>query len=119
MVNDNEPESRIDAIQLLSSNGKTIGYIDSISIRHGQLVVTGWALSSLVGLTSADQKIERAPHLPREDVADQIGHTDFPTPGFHLSMPDSLGYTVFWADVGGVRYAHPLPNVARLPNSAD
>lgn len=96
---------------LLDSSGKHIGQIDIITVLYDRLIVEGWVLSGLVGLASADQKFQRAPHLPRADVFEHFGDTGFKTPGFQLEMPVSLNHTVFWAEVGGARYVYPLPNI--------
>ena len=94
---------------LLDSTGRHIGQIDLITIIDDRIIVEGWALSNLVGITSADQKIERAPHLPREDVIKHLGDMGFSSPGFRLEMPITSSNIFFWIDLGGIRYAYPIP----------
>lgn len=93
---------------LLDSAGKHVGQIDVITIIDDRIIVEGWALSKLVGLTSADHKLERAPHLSREDVISHLGDIGFNTPGFRLEMPITSNHIFFWIDLGGIRYAYPI-----------
>ncbi|WP_157001517.1 hypothetical protein [Paracoccus sp. S4493] len=104
----NQQQENLD-YPLLDSAGRHIGQIDVVTINDGRIIVEGWALSRLVGLTSADHKLERAPHMHRSDVLEHLGETGFDTPGFRLEMPMTPNHIVFWLDLGGVRYAYPMP----------
>lgn len=96
---------------LWDSAGARFGHIDRISIREGRLFVEGWAIADLVGLTNADQIVERSPSLMRDDVAARISNNRVRTPGFILDMPLSLDHTVFWAKIAGTYYSYALPQL--------
>ncbi|AGT08774.1 glycosyltransferase [Paracoccus aminophilus] len=97
---------------LLDNLGKRVGHIDRITIREGRLWVEGWTLSDRVGLANSVQTVECAPNLTRDDVETQFADVRGKTPGFMLDMPLSLDHTVFWSDVGDIRYMQALPQVA-------
>lgn len=96
---------------LWDGSGGRLGHIDRIAVREGRIWVEGWALSGLVGLANGDHSVERAPSLVRDDVLTNMGDQGIKTPGFMLDMPLSLDHTVFWAESGGTRYVHALPQI--------
>lgn len=97
--------------QLLDSSGKRFGHIDSIAVKDGRLLITGWAISVTVGLANNHQSIKSSPNIAREDVLRAVGDTGMKTPGFILEMPFSEDYTVFWSEIEGIRYINSLPQI--------
>ena len=103
---------------LLDNHGKLFGRIDRIEVREGRLWVEGWALSGRVGLTNADQTVERAPSQLRDDVLGILGGEGAATQGFMLDMPLSLDPTDFWAEMDSTRYVQALPSITPRDLSA-
>lgn len=71
----------------VDDTGKTIGYVDRISLHGQRLLIDGWADSTLVVITHGGARTELRPTLPRPDVVSAFPEISATAPGFAVELP--------------------------------
>lgn len=94
---------------LFDTTGKRFGHVDRVVLGEGRLLIEGWSIAPLVGASNEDQAVERIPHLTRSDALSALGTSGTEKLGFVLDLPYTMKHTVFWAELGGVRYVFEVP----------